>query len=164
AGEHAERRALADTATGEDADALAFAAGQKTVDSPNSCSERFVDRPAAQRVRRLVGDGVALVRTERAKAIDRLRQSVDDAAQELLTDRHVEAAITRVDRAARAHAVGVGERHQDQAIPVEANDLSCDPAAVGFGVNGAKVAHGEPQAPDLNRKSDDLRNASVVAK
>ena len=43
AGDHAQQRALAHAAAGEDADALALAAGQQAVDRPHAGTQRLAD-------------------------------------------------------------------------------------------------------------------------
>src|SRR5581483_7316399 len=80
--DHAEERALADTGSREDADALAAPAGEERVDRADAELERRADRLALERV-----DGAALQRDltldlERPGAVDRLPEPVEHAPEE----------------------------------------------------------------------------------
>ena len=108
------------------------------------------DRLAAERTRRPVGDARGARGIERALAVDRAGQTVDDAAEQLLADRHREAAAAGKDRRARPHAVGFGERHQDQAVIAKADDFGGDARGAGAGPLGVQVtdlAERQPAGP-----------------
>ena len=88
--DHRQQHRLADAGAGEDAHALAAAAGQKGVDGAHAEIDLALDALARMGRRRLVAQriGGAAAR-QRALAVDRLAQRVDDAA---------EPAVVRIDR------------------------------------------------------------------
>ncbi len=82
---------------------MAAADGDQGIDGLQAGLHRLVDRLARDDARRLDVDAAALGELDRALAVDRLAQRVDDAAQQALADRHVD------DLAQAAHVVALGD-------------------------------------------------------
>ena len=70
--------------------ALAAAAGHQGVERPHAERELAVDLVAAQRVRRLAGDGDPGEAGQRRTAVDRPAEAVEDPAEQGGTDRDLE--------------------------------------------------------------------------
>ena len=81
---------LAGLAVADDQLALAAADRDQGVDRLQAGLHRLVHRLARDDARRLDVDAAALGRLDRALAVDRLAQRVDDPAQQALADRHVD--------------------------------------------------------------------------
>ena len=164
--DHAQQRALADTRAGEDAHALAEAAGEQAVQSAYTRGQRRANRLATERVRRGVGDSGDARGVERPLAVDRPRESVDDATEQLLANGNREPATAGKHGGAWSHAMRVGERHQDQPLIAEADDLGGDARATSccpLGVEVADVAERQSEAFDLDAQADDLDDAALEA-
>src|SRR5205814_4133678 len=73
------------------------------------------------------------------------------------------ASLPGMHGASGANAVGVRERHHDQALAVKTDDLRRYPATAGLGVDRAQVADRQAETLDLDREADDLSNSSFVA-
>ncbi len=86
-GDFAQQRAFTDAAAGEDADALAAAAGQQRVDGPKTGNERFANAGAVERRRRGAIDRPWHVIAKRPLGVDRPAQRIHDAPQHALPRR-----------------------------------------------------------------------------
>ena len=90
---HAEQHRLADAGAGEQADALAAADGEHGVDRAHAGVERLADRVAVHRVDRPAQHRLEARVADRAAAVDRRAVRIDDAAEQAVADRQVQAAV-----------------------------------------------------------------------
>ena len=88
---------LAGLAVADDELALAAADRDHRVDGLDARLQRLFDRLAADDAGRLDLDAAAVRRLDRALAVDRLAERVDDAADDGLADRHVHDAAGALD-------------------------------------------------------------------
>ena len=93
-------RGLAGLAVADDQLALAAADRDHRVDRLEAGRHRLVDRAARNDAGRLDVDAGALGGVDRALAVDRIAERVDDAAEQLLADRHVDDRAGALDRLA----------------------------------------------------------------
>ena len=123
---HAEQRALADAAAGEQTDALTPTEREQGVDRAHADVERAVHGRAGKRV-----DGCRVPRpsravAKRAVAVDRLALGVEHAAEKRLPRRHGERPVQRTHARAGAHAVEGTCRHEQGAGAIETDYLGLD--------------------------------------
>ena len=106
---------LAGLAIADDQFALAAADRDERVERLEAGLDRFVDRGPGDDARRLDLDAAALVADDRALAVDRVAERVDDAAEQALADRNVDDGAGALDRGAFADR-GVGAEDDDADI------------------------------------------------
>ena len=141
--QHRHQHRLADAGAGEDAHALAAAAGQEGVDRADAEIDLAADAAARMGGRRVVADRDAdLAGEQRPLAVDRLAQRIDDAAEPALVREHLRLAFRHFRLAAEPDAVQVAERHQERAAVAEADDLARN-APSGAGDDRAAAADGQ---------------------
>ena len=95
-------RGLAGLAVADDQLALAAADRNERVERLEAGLDRLVDRLARDDAGRLDLDALALVGHDRALAVDRVAEAVDDAAEQALADRHVDDGLGAADGVALA--------------------------------------------------------------
>ena len=128
---HRQQRRLADARAGEDAHALAAAAGEEGIDGAHAEIDLAPDALARMRGRRRGAQQERLAaRRQRALAVDRLAQRVDDAAEPGRMRPNDRLGVGDLGLAAEADAVERAERHQRRAVVAEADDLARHAAAV----------------------------------
>ena len=88
---------LAGLAVADDQLALAAADRDERVERLEAGLHRLVDRLARDDARRLDLDAAALVGDDRALAVDRVAERVDDAAEQALADRNVDDGAGALD-------------------------------------------------------------------
>src|SRR5690606_23650899 len=110
---------LADLTVADDQLALAAADRDQGVDRLQAGLHRLVHRLAGDDARGLHVDAATLGELDRALAVDRLAQRVDDAAQQALADRHVHDLAQAADLIALGDG-GVGaEDHRADVVALE---------------------------------------------
>src|SRR5690606_29448261 len=108
---------LAGLAVADDQLALTAADRDHPVDGLETGLQRLLDRLALDDAGRLELDAAALLRLDRALAVDRLAERVDHAAEQGLADRNVEDAPGALDGVALADlAVGAENGHADVVL------------------------------------------------
>ena len=119
---------LAGLAVADDELALAAADRDQRVDGLEAGRHRLVHRLARQDARRLHVDAAALGRNDRALAVDRVAQRVDDAAEEALADRGVDDGAGPLDGVAFLDAAVVAEDHDADVVGFEVQRHALDAA------------------------------------
>src|SRR5690606_7531696 len=150
---HSEQHALADTAAGEEPDALAAPDGEQRVDGAHADIERLRDGLAGKRIDRLPGKAHALVALERAEPVERPRGAIDDTAEKLRAYAHGACTVAGYDARVRFQPVQIARRHQEQAVAREPDDLGFDAHTVA-GHHVAVVADGGLAADGFERQPD----------
>ena len=110
---------LARLAVADNELALAAADRHHRVDGLEAGLDRLVDRLALDDARGDALDRVRLVAVDRALAVDRITECVDDAAQEAPPDRHFEDAARRLDRGAFRDVLVVTEDNSADGVLLE---------------------------------------------
>ena len=108
-------RGLAGLAVADDQLALAAADRDQRVDGLEARRHRLVHRAARDDAGRLHVDAAAFGRLDRALAVDRIAERVDDAAKQALADRHVDDRAGALDDVAFLD-VAVGAEDDDADI------------------------------------------------
>ncbi len=150
--QHRHQHRLADAGAGEDAHALAAAAGQEGVHRPDAQIDLAADAAARMGGRRIVADRDAdLAVEQRPLAVDRFAQRIDDAAKPALVREYFRLAFRHFGLAAQPDTIQVAKRHQKRAPIAEAHDLARH-APSGAGDDRAAAADGQKplDSPDLN--------------
>jgi len=144
AGDHADQHRFADTRAGEDAHALAAAAGQEGVQGADAEVHFALDTSARMRRRRARAEKIGFFALrQRAQSVERLAQRIDDSAAPGGTraDRHL--AFDHVGPATEAHTFESAERHQQRATTAKADNLAQELAGAAT-LDAAVVADREP--------------------
>lgn len=157
----AEKRAFADTGTAEDADALAFAAGEQAVDDTDAGDERLGDVFAGERTGWWSVEIVKRFWSDRGTTIHRLPKAVEDAAEELMADGDFARFGTGEDGSALGEAASIFEGHRENFAVAEADDLGAD-AAAGGEFDFTKVADGGGGAFTFEQHAGDVGDAATV--
>ena len=110
---------LAGLAVADDQLALAAADRDHRVDRLEAGRHRLVDRLARNDAGRLDVDAGALGGVDRALAVDRVAERVDDAAEKLLADRHVDDRAGALDRLAFLDLAVAAENHDADVVGLE---------------------------------------------
>ena len=110
---------LAGLAVADDQLALAAADRDHRVDRLEAGRHRLVHRLARNDAGRLDVDAGALVGDDRALAVDRVAERVDDAAEQALADRHVDDRAGALDRLAFLDLAVVAENHDADVVAFE---------------------------------------------
>ena len=119
---------LAGLAIADDQLALAAADRDQRVDGLEAGRHRLVHRLARQDARRLDVDAAALGGLDRALAVDRIAQRVDDAAEEALADRGIDDRAGPLDGVAFLDAAVVAEDHDADIVGFEVQRHALDAA------------------------------------
>ena len=163
AGDHAQQRGLADAGAGEDADALAAAAGHERVQGPHAQRHALVDARARERIGRgRLGRAPGGVR-DRALAVERTAEAVERAAEQRVGDVDLERLAGRDDLRARADARGLAQRHQQRAAGAEADDLGGHGGAAAAGLDRAHLTDLGLEAGGLGDQPDQVDHAAGAA-
>ena len=110
---------LARLAVADDQLALAAADRHHRVDRLEAGLHRLADRLAGDDARRHLLDDVEFLRVDRALAVDRLAERVDDAADQRRADRHLEDAAGALDRVAFGDVLVLAEDHRADRVALE---------------------------------------------
>src|SRR3984957_7374656 len=112
-------RGLAGLAVADDQFALAAADRDERVDRLEAGRHRFVHGFARNDAGRLDVDAGALGGIDRALAVDRIAERVDDAAEQLLADGHVDDGAGALDRLAFLDVALRAENHDADIVALE---------------------------------------------
>ena len=112
-------RGLAGLAVADDQLALAAADRHHRVDRLQAGLHRLRHRLALDHAGRDLLDDVAHLRVDRALAVDRLAERVDDAADQLRADRHVEDAARALDGVAFGDVLVGAQDHRADRVALE---------------------------------------------
>ncbi len=110
---------LARLAVADDQLALAAADRHHPVDGLEPGLQRLLDRAAIDDAGREALDRHELLRRDRTLAVDRLAERVDDAADQLVADRHRDDAARALDDVAFLDLRRVAEEHRADALFLE---------------------------------------------
>ncbi len=119
---------LAGLAVADDQLALAAADRDQRVDGLEAGRHRLVHRFARQDARGLHVDAAALRGLDRALAVDRVAQRVDDAAEQALADRGVHDGAGPLDGVAFLDAAVIAEDHDADIVGFEVERHALDAA------------------------------------
>ncbi len=178
---HAQQHRLADAGAGEQAEALAAADGEQRVDRAHAGVERLAHRVAVHRVDGAPRHRLGAHLLQRAETVERHAVRIDDAAEQAVAHRQVQAAVLAapprvvLDAEARRHvrhraghhqraagqAVQLAVGHQEGAVAVEADHLGqhrrLAVAAAQFAHRAHRHAHAgrfEHQAGHAHQRAD----------
>src|SRR5690606_20554348 len=112
-------RRLARLAVADDQLALAAADRDQRIDRLKARRHRLMHRLARKNARRLDVDAHHLVALDRALAVDRIAESVHDAAEKALADRNLDDRARALDRVAFLDAAVVAENNDTDVIGFE---------------------------------------------
>ena len=112
-------RRLAGLAVADDQLALAAADRDQRVDRLQAGRHRLMHRLARNDAGRLHVDALALLRGDRALAVDRIAERIDHAAEHLLADRHVHDRARALDGLAFLDLAVVAEDHDADIVGFE---------------------------------------------
>ena len=155
AGDHAQQGRLADARTGEDAEALADAAGHERVERPDAERHALGDAGTLERVGRRASARPRAVRGG-PEAVDRPAEPVQRAAEQVVGDVDAQRMAGGGHPRARADARRLAQRHQQRAAVAEADDLGRDLAAAAAGVDRADLADLRLQPGRLDDQPDEV--------
>src|SRR5262249_37415002 len=109
-------RGLAGLAVADDQLALAAADRDQGIDGLQAGRHRLMHRPARNNAWRLHVHALALGRLDRALAVDRIAERIDDAAEQALADRRVDDGAGTLDRLAFLDLAVVAEDHDTNVV------------------------------------------------
>ena len=112
-------RGLAGLAVADDQLALSASDRDQRVDRLEARRHRLVHGLARKDARRLHVDAHLLVELDRALAVDRIAESVDDAAEQPLADRHLDDGARALDGIAFLDVAVVAEDHDADVVGLE---------------------------------------------
>ena len=161
--QHREQHRFADAGTGEDAHALAEAAGQEGVERAHAEIERPADPAARMRRRRVVAEGEELLALRQGRAaIDGAAERIDDAAEPGRGRPDAGRGLVDIGRAAAAHAVEPAIGHDQRLLAGKADDLAGDAAARrDLDLDAAAQAHRADGPRDLDQKPAHRDHAAI---
>ena len=119
----AEQCALADAAAGEEADSLAFAAGQQGVDRADAGAERFSDSWPTHRSGRCAEQRSAMWERGLVAAIQNVAASVEDSAEHLFADANLWCGVLQRDRIASTQTGDVAQWQQQSFLVAKADNF-----------------------------------------
>ena len=157
--DRAEERALADARAGEEADALAFAEREETVEDANARSASGVGRPRRRDERRAAdphrrGTTPRRLRSGPCRRSGGPRPSTDAAEQWRPTPRQREARARRLDLVVGADTGERTERHGDGLAAIEADHLARERIAAALHVDDVADAHARARLQRRREPSD----------
>ena len=154
---HAEQRGFADAAAGENAEALAAAAGHERVHGLDAGLENIVDALALERMRRAADAGRRYVRamTGPRSSSGWPRPSITRPLSALPTATRSGAPVAMTS-AAGMNAVDFAQRHQQQMVVPKADDFRQRLAVVPRGFNPADFADRGERAFRFDDQADEL--------
>jgi hypothetical protein len=156
-GDGGHERALANAGTGEDSHALAEAAGVQAVNGADAGGDGLADVVAFERADATAVDAARFAQQQRAFAVHRPAEAVEDAPEELLAAPDSRGGLDIFDPVAPRHARDGCQREQERAILLEPDDLGeAGPAAEA--VDAAHGAHRQRQVGRLDRQPADALN------
>ena len=120
---HAEQCTFPDTGSREQADALAATDRQQAVDAAHADGERLLNAFASQRIRRHLLHAVVFLTLKRTLAIDRLPEPVNDAPEQLRSNRNLQGSACRYHVMTWTDRAQFAERHQQDIVVAKADDL-----------------------------------------
>src|SRR5213083_611713 len=121
-------RGLAGPAVADDQLALAAPDRDHRVDGLEPGLERLLHRPAVHDARGIPLDRPELLGVDRALAVHRLAERVDDAARQGLADRHLGDPVRALDDVAFLDELVVAEEHRADLVLLEVEDHPDDVA------------------------------------
>jgi hypothetical protein len=130
-------RGLAGLAVADDQLALAAADRHHRVDRLQAGLHRLVDRLARDHARRDLLDHVGHLGVDRALAVDRLAERVDDAADQLGADRHFQDAARALDGVAFGDVLVLAQDHRADRVALEVQRQAEGGLAAGVGGNSS---------------------------
>jgi len=162
AGNHTHEDALPHPGAGEDAHLLPLAAGQKAVEGADAQVHGLRDPAPLQGVDRLGVQRVVVLELHGPLAVDGVAEPVDDPAQEFSPHGDRRLAAEGDDLAARADALKVVQRHQQDLSLPEPHHLGPERlAGPAVGEDVAHLADGARGPVPLDHQADDLAHRPV---
>jgi hypothetical protein len=159
-GHHPQQRTLADTAAGEQAEALPLAHREQGIDRAHTDVQGLANRPAQQRIDRRTAQGALMRADRRSAAVEKPAGPVQHPAEELLVDGHRRAVTHRPHPRTELQAGDVALGHQHQAPIGEADDLRLDTGARTD--NATAAAHGTLAALGLELHADHAHETALA--
>ena len=161
--QHRQQYRLTDAGTGEDAHALAAAAGQEGIECADPEIERFAHPLARIRRRRCISErhwrGALF---QRSLSVDRFPHRVEDAAEPGRRRPHLACGVGDHGAATTAHAFETGKRHHHGIAAGEADHLARNEArASSFDYNAGADRHGVNRTDDLDHQAADPYDAAI---
>src|ERR1019366_2356424 len=149
----AEQGALADAAAAENADALAFAAGQQGIDGADAGDQHLGNVLAVEGIGGGAVEAIGFARFYGWTVVHRFAEAIDDTAEQSRT--HVDAGILAARRQgiAQLQAVNLLQRHGQHVAVAETDDLGANRPAVR-GAHFAEIANGDVGAARLHQQAD----------
>jgi hypothetical protein len=163
AGDHREQARFANAGAGKYAEPLAAAAGEKGVERAHAEVDLATDAAAGVRRRRCRARRAEVRPAWQGPApVGGVAEAVDNAANPTVADGEAARAGAKLDARARMDAIGRGERLDERAPTLKANDLALDHATVIADEAAAVVKPGEPGEPfHLDAEADDAAHPTV---
>ena len=160
--QHRQQHRFADAGAGENAHALAAAAGQEGVERPHAEIERRADPAARMRQRRRIAEGIRRrPEQQRPLAVDRLAERIDHPAEP--AGRRPHRAGNRRDQrpAAAPHAFERRKRHQQRVIAGEADHLAGNILGLCLDHHPGADRHGVQRAGNLDHQAANADHAAI---
>jgi hypothetical protein len=156
AGDHRQERGLAHAGAGEDPEALALPGGQESVEGPHAGRDRRGDPRPSEWMRSSPGDD-PILGVERALAVQRPPEAVQNAAKDCRTYRDAELLLAQPDRGAGPYSGEIAERNQCDPTISKTDDFGAD-HAFGLEVYPADRPELKDQARRLHGRADDAHD------
>jgi hypothetical protein len=168
AGDHAEEGGLADAGAGEDAEALALAAGEEGIEGADAEREGLANALAAEGMLGGIAptgaiDGNVGASDENASIVEGFAEGVEHAAEKVGTGLDGEGPAGGDDFAAVGDVADSGEGHEEDAVVAKGDDLGGNGRVVAGGMDETDLANGGGGAYGLDDHANDLGNAAVEA-
>ena len=162
AGHHADECAFPDAASAKNADALAASASKKGVNSADAASERIADGSAFQGKRGFAIESQAFPANGRGTSVDGISSAIEHSAQQLFAEPQRGTSSPHYDLVAVTDAGGAVQRHGENDVAPEADNLSWPVPAPGID-DLAGFAHGAEWPFGFDELADDLYHPSPPA-
>jgi hypothetical protein len=124
---HAEQHRFADARAGHDADALALADREQSIDRAHADIHRLEHPATVQRRLQLAGERPFARTADRAQPVDRLARAIDHTAEHRAADFGLARRADRPHRRIGKQGGGAAEIHQQGAARAEADHFGLDP-------------------------------------
>ena len=160
--QHADQGALADAAAAEDAEPLAAAAGDESVDGANATTQRLPYGNALQRTGRRTFQRPFFLGQVTALLVQRRAHGVDHPPQHVLSDAQSRPHVPGDNAVAVADTRRFVQRHGQHGRAAEAYDFSGIRLLVG-GDNGAGLPYGTRGTFRFDEVSQNLGDAAFPA-